>query len=227
MKFGYFFFLKKQTYFKTPINSNYKMDSHINYNKKFMAEKIKDKLFSSMVRYRNINTSKRRSNLNPNAVNTPSSLSSSHNMKSITNHTINEKKNTRGKLEYELRILVGHAMVLDRLVEEIDQEENASSETIIESDCDTLVDDQNTVTCKLQDSDDSDEDSDEELTYHTYENYKLERNQDFDEDSRYFTNEDIAKLNMRQQQYMSSNDCKMSSIEQGNNSYQDINIMIS
>ncbi len=70
-------------------------------------------------------------------------------------------------------------MVLDRLVEERPRKRNTSPETIIESDCDTLVDDQNTVTCKLQDSDDSDEDSDEKLTYHTYENYKLEKKSRF------------------------------------------------
>ena len=207
------------------------MDSHITYNKKFMAEKIKDKLFSSMVRYRNISSSRSRSNLNPNAVNTPSSLSSNHNMKNVSNHTIQEKKNSQGKLEYELRILVGHALILDRLVEEIDQEENGLIEAVVESDCDTLVDDQSITTLKIDLSDESDEDSDEDLHYNTYNNYNLGEDailEDVDdEDNRFSTDEDIAKLNLRQQQFMSKNECKMASMDSGNRTYQDINIMIS
>lgn len=205
------------------------MDSHINYNKKFMAEKIKDKLFSSMVRYRNINTSRSRSNLNPNAVNTPSSLSSNQNMKNISNHTITEKKNSKGKLEYELRILVGHALILDRLVDEIDQEENGVFEAVVESDCDTLVDDQSITTLKVDLSDESEEDSDEELHYNTYQNYNLGKNAvlEDEDDSRFFTEEDIAKLNLRQQQFMNKNECKMASMDGGDRTYQDINIMIS
>lgn len=181
------------------------MDSNIKYNKKLMAEKIKDKLFSSMVRYKNANFQRGRSNLNPNKQDN-SSIKKQYD-------EIRDKKPSKGKLEYELRILVGHAMVLDRLVEEIDSEENEIFQQANESDCDTLVDEQN-ITAKIDNSDDSDED--EPYTY----SYGIE------EEELYFDDEDISRLNKRQQQYLNCNDCKMSTLSNDNNGYQDINIMI-
>lgn len=182
------------------------MDAHINYNKKLMAEKIKDKLFGSMVRYKNEDFQRGTSGLNPNR------QSSS----CITKHRedpLKDKRPSKGKLEYELRVLVGHAMVLDRLVEEIDREESESFLHAGESDCDTLVDEKSTTTAKIDDSDDSDED--EPYTY----SYGVE------EEELYFDDEDISRLNKRQKQYISCTDCKMSTIS-NNNGYQDINLML-
>ncbi|CAI8506027.1 unnamed protein product [Hanseniaspora opuntiae] len=104
------------------------MDAHINYNKKLMAEKIKDKLFGSMVRYKNEDFQRGTSVLNPNR------QSSS----CITKHRedpLKDKRPSKGKLEYELRVLVGHAMWMSK----------------------------STSTAKIDDSDDSDED--EPYTY--------------------------------------------------------------
>lgn len=179
------------------------MDSDIKYNKKLMAEKIKDKLFGSMVRYKNQDFERRTSVLNPNR----------QNSSCITKHrddTLRVNRPSKGKLEYELRVLVGHAMVLDRLVEEIDREESESFLHASESDCDTLVDEQST-TAKIDYSDDSDED--EPYSYGVV------------EEELYFDDEDISKLNKRQKQLISCSDCKLSTIS-NDNRYEDINLMI-
>lgn len=179
------------------------MDSHIKYNKKLMAEMIKDKLFGSMVRYKNKNFHRGTSVLNPNRKDNSCITKNS-------DDTLRDKRPSKGKLEYELRVLVGHAMVLDRLVEEIDREE--SQPFPLESDCDTLVDELSQTTAKIDYNDDSDED--EPYTY----SYGIE-------EELYFDDEDISRLNKRQKQYINCSDCKMSTIS-NDNAYQDINLMI-
>ncbi len=105
-------------------------------------------------------------------MNTPSSLSSSHNMKSITNHTINERR-ILGKLEYESWLFRGQVLwVLQTSRRNRPRRKCFSQKPSLRVVAILLLMIKTQSLGKLQDSDDSDEDSDEELTLPaTYENY--------------------------------------------------------
>ncbi|XBW35492.1 hypothetical protein QEN19_001065 [Hanseniaspora menglaensis] len=106
-----------------------------------MADRIKSKLFSSMERSRTKFTSSTKvgSNLNP----------------SYSAISVHSKKTVKSKLEYELRVLVGHAMVLDRLTEEIENEDYKTRKAAFES-----------YEAALNEEKDEDEDDEEEVIYY-------------------------------------------------------------
>lgn len=210
------------------------------YNKKIMADKIKDKLFSSMVRTRSkFNVEHRKSSLNPNY-----SLKSGACQAAVrkTSAFASESRGEKSKLEYELRILVGHAMVLDRLIEEIDREdvvcdknsmeiepsereENDSFDTI------TLVEEERMeVSEKLHTMDVSEEEDEDEVATINYEVNAFdgsdeEEEEEEEEEESFFTQGDIMELNNRNRSNHSKlNDCRVYSMH--NNSTNDLNLVL-
>ena len=227
------------------------------YDKRVMADKIKDKLFSSMVRTRSKfnHQSYRKSSLNPNCDKKleQNSISDSSAIRKQKPYLAeNNKGHMKSKLEYELRILVGHAMVLDRLIEEIEHEDYMSQnndaimtkndndinneELSVEEDNDdalTLVaeEERSRITDKIIDLDLEEEEDEDEVETINYEVNAFDEEDDDDDDDddeeehNYFTKEDMDTLTSRSNHHHNNlNNCKVYSMH--NNSSSELNLIL-